>query len=133
VFGVHHHQGAVLGPALAGVAGDGVGVVHRLRPPEVQLHAAPGAFQFHPGSAGLPVQFPDDAGIAVGDPETLPLDPAAFGLLRLTKLDPVPHGEAPVLDPGDFRPTEPGRKELHLAAAFQVHPDGLPFQIHSGD
>ena len=133
VPGVHHHQGAVFGPALAGVAGDGIGVVHRLHPAEVQLHAAPGAFQFHSGAASLPVQGPDDARVAVGDAEPLPLDPAAFRLLGLPVLDPVADGEAPVLDSGDFRPVEPGRQEFHRSASLQFHPDRLPLRIHRSD
>ena len=133
MLGVHHHQGAVLGPALAGVAGDGVGVVHRLHAAQVKLHTASGPLQLDPGPPGLEVQLADDAGVTIGDAEPLPLNPAPLWLLGLPVLDPVAHGEPPVFDPGDFGPPEPDRKELHLAATLQRHPNGLPLSVHPGD
>lgn len=127
---IHHHQGPVLRAPLAGVAGDGIGVVHRLDPSQVQVHGSAGPFQFDPGLARLPVQGPDDGGVTIGDPESLSLDPAAFRFLGLPVLDPVAHGEPPGLNPGHVAPLEAAGGVFHLAAVLQDHPESLSARIH---
>ena len=68
VGSVHHHQGPILRAPLAGMAGDGIGMIDRLDPAQVQVHLPAGPMQLDQGHTRLPVQGPDDAGVAVGDP-----------------------------------------------------------------
>jgi hypothetical protein len=122
VLGIDHHQRAVHGPPLAGVAGQGVGQVHRLDPSEIQLDGSAATFQLDFGLAGVPVQLPDEPGIAVGDAEALTLDSQAVRFLGFPILDPVADGEPPGFDPGHLDSPEPMGLELHMAAIRQTQP-----------